>query len=259
MQYGYRRGGTHLECLLSLFSLHNETVNAWTTLLSVIMGMVLFFDTVSNLRCTWLDFSPFLVAWLGQSLHGPLSCGYHLFMCMSPTVANRWRKLDLTFILVLNTCATYALSYFTFGLWASLAWTAAVGAAAATGVRSVAALQPRQPLDRRRVLGMIGLTSCGYYVPLVLRGVAALVLQGKGWPELGIALVVLGCHLTGAAVYATHWPQRHFPGVFDLAGFSHNLMHIFCFTAYNCAYPYLSYLYSQREEWAAALAGGAAR
>ncbi|GLC71599.1 hypothetical protein PLESTF_001139600 [Pleodorina starrii] len=172
---------------------------------------------------------------------------------MSPAVANRWRKLDLTFILVLNTCATYALSYFTFGLWLSLAWTAMVGAAAVLGIRRVAALQARQQLDRRRIVGMIGLTCAGYYVPLVARGLAALALQGKLWPELGIALVVLGCHCTGALVYATHWPQRHFPGLFDLAGFSHNLMHVLCFTAYNCAYPYLSFLYSQRTEWAATL------
>lgn len=139
----------------------------------------------------------------------------------------------------------------------------------------------------------------------------ALTSQGTVWPELGIALVVLGCHLLGALVYATHWPQRHFPGMFDLGvsgdwgrrlkhrgqarrtggatlsgrgssacmqlvaighmlltvlvggcltilclpwfpsvqGFSHNLMHIFVFTAYNCAYPYLSHMYSQREVW----------
>ncbi|EFJ41432.1 hypothetical protein VOLCADRAFT_98605 [Volvox carteri f. nagariensis] len=217
------------------------------------MGLVLFADTVSNLRCSWVDFSPFLVAWIGQTLHGPLSCGYHTFMCMSPTVANRWRKLDLTFILVLNTCATYALSYFTFGLVLSFLWTGLVATVAVLGIQRVLALQPRQQLDRRRIVGMIGLTCLGYYVPLVVRGMAAMALQGKMWPELGIALVVLSCHLGGALVYATHWPQRHFPGVFDLAGFSHNLMHIFCFTAYNCAYPYLSYLYSQRVEWAAAL------
>ncbi|GFR41577.1 hypothetical protein Agub_g2298, partial [Astrephomene gubernaculifera] len=158
LKYGYRRGGSYTQCLLSLFSLHNETVNAWTTLLSVIMGFVLFLDTVSHLRCSWLDFSPFLAAWIGQTLHGPLSCGYHTFMCMSPTIANRWRKLDLTFILVLNTCATYALSYFTFGLTFSLIWTALVGCTAALGIRHVAALQPKQQLDRARILGLIGLT-----------------------------------------------------------------------------------------------------
>lgn len=42
-------------------------------------------------------------------------------------------------------------------------------------------------------------------------------LQRKVWPELGIAAVMLGCHFLGALVYATHWPQRFFPGVFDLA------------------------------------------
>ncbi|GLI63258.1 hypothetical protein VaNZ11_006161 [Volvox africanus] len=258
LKYGYRRGGSYYECLMSLFSLHNETVNVWTTLLSVFVGLVLFADTVSNLRCSWLDFSPFMVAWIGQTLHSPLSCGYHTFLCMSPTIANRWRKLDLTFILVLNTCATYALSYFTFGLYLSLLWTAMVGFAAVLGIRRVRALQPWQQLDRRRIVSMIGLTCLGYYVPLVVRGLVALVLQGKVWPELGIALVVLGCHITGAMVYATHWPQRFFPGLFDMAGFSHNLMHILCFTAYNCAYPYLSYLYSQRTEWWATLQHAAA-
>lgn len=29
LRYGYRRGGTHLSCLLSLLQLHNESVNAW--------------------------------------------------------------------------------------------------------------------------------------------------------------------------------------------------------------------------------------
>ncbi|KAG2426682.1 hypothetical protein HXX76_012992 [Chlamydomonas incerta] len=239
---------------MSLFTLHNETVNAWTTFLSILMGLLLFASTASSLRCSWLDFSPFFAAWIGQTLHGPLSCGYHTFMCMSPVEANRWRKLDLTFILVLNTCATYALSYFTFGLWLSLAWTAVVAVAAGTGISSVQALQPKQQLDRRRIIGMIGLTSLGYYVPVSARGLLALALQRKVWPELGIAAVMLGCHFLGALVYATHWPQRFFPGVFDLAGFSHNLMHILCFTVYNCAYPYLSYLYSQRADWWALMA-----
>ncbi len=95
----------------------------------------------------------------------------------SPQVANRWRKLDLTFILVLNTCATYALSYFTFGLWPSLLWTLLVGCTAALGIQRVAALRPKQPLDRRRIVGTIGLTCLGYYVPLIIRGLAALLLQ----------------------------------------------------------------------------------
>ncbi|PNH08340.1 hypothetical protein TSOC_005065 [Tetrabaena socialis] len=199
--------------------MHNETVNAWTTLLSILFGFILFADAANCLNCSWLDFSPFLVAWAGQTLHGPLSCGYHTFMCMSPAVANRWRKLDLTFILVLNTCATYAMSYYTFGLWVSLVWTAAVGGAAAVGIRSVQALKPKQQLDRRRILGTVGLTSIGYYLPVTARGLVALAMQG----------------------------------------FSHNLMHILCFTAFNCAYPYLKHLHSQREEWAALWAPGGAR
>lgn len=70
-------------------------------------------------------------------LRAPATFSLRLPLAQSPVVANRWRKLDLTFILVLNTCATYALSYFTFGLWLSLAWTAVVAVAAGMGISSV--------------------------------------------------------------------------------------------------------------------------
>lgn len=97
-------------------------------------------------------------------------------MCISPRVANTWRKLDLSFILVLNTCATYALSYFTFGFWASLAWTALVSLAAVQGIRNVLRLQPKQPLDRKKIVGMIGLTCMGYYIPVTFRGLASFAM-----------------------------------------------------------------------------------
>lgn len=35
----------------------------------------------------------------------------------------------------------------------------------------------------------------------------------------------------------------------SLQGFSHNLMHVLCFAAYNCCYPYLSYLHQNRDRW----------
>lgn len=34
-----------------------------------------------------------------------------------------------------------------------------------------------------------------------------------------------------------------------MQGFSHNLMHIFCFAIYVCGYPYLALLHSKRQEW----------
>ena len=81
---------------------------------SSVLGHLLFFSTIGarHLRTAcWADLSPFLAVWLGQSLHAPLSCAYHTFMCISPEVANFWRRLDLAFILVSCTrprCAARA-------------------------------------------------------------------------------------------------------------------------------------------------------
>jgi adiponectin receptor len=38
-------------------------------------------------------------------------------------------------------------------------------------------LQPKQQLDRRRIVGIIGLTACGYYLPMIIRAVASWRLQ----------------------------------------------------------------------------------
>jgi hypothetical protein len=88
----------------------------------------------------------------------------------------------------------------------------------------------------------------------VLNVVPTLPKQGRIYPETAVAWFVLGCHVVGGTVYATHWPQRQYPRTFDRCGFSHNIMHVLCFAAYVvAAYPYLEALHAGREEWWALL------
>ena len=44
---GYRQGLDYKQCLLSIFRLHNETINIWTHLLGVVafLGLALYFIT----------------------------------------------------------------------------------------------------------------------------------------------------------------------------------------------------------------------
>ena len=67
--------------------------------------------------------------------------------------------------------------------------------------------------------------------------------------ELWTAISLMVCHGLGATCYITHWPQRRYPRTFDLCGFSHNLMHIFCFAIFVCGYPYLALLHSKQDAW----------
>lgn len=215
---GYRKGGTYWCCLKSLFKLHNETYNAWTMILSLAVGVSLFIYCATELQpATVLDFLPFTALLVAQVLHTPCSVGYHLFMCQSAAVANLWRRMDLSLVLVLNVLTTFGLGYYTWGPYATLIATGIVAAVAAYGISNIVALKEGQPLDRVKVVSMIGLTALGYYIPVCYRGVASALVAGDFTWELAAAIGMLLCHGVGGGCYATHWPQRQFPGKFDIA------------------------------------------
>lgn len=234
---GYRKCGSYSvkSCLASMFHLHNETVNIWTMIVSSLLGTFGFVMCMVFLAPRGVDASPFAVMWVAQMLHSVASVCYHTFMCMSPVVANTWRKTDISLIFVLNVGATYGLTYFTWGLKGALTAMAASVVPASYGIMNTLRLQPGQPVDRGRIVSMIGVTNVGYYVPLLYNGVVT------PFPDLAIALIVLACHALGGIAYAKHWPQRNYPNKFDLCGFSHNIMHVLCFAAWNLCWPYLWY------------------
>ena len=82
IERGYRRAGlTAGQSILSLFgpTLHNETLNAWTMILSVVAGIGLFFyyfvlDPTAPSWDSW-DATPFYALLLGQVAHAPAAIG----------------------------------------------------------------------------------------------------------------------------------------------------------------------------------------
>jgi hypothetical protein len=101
--------------------------------------------------------------------------------------------------------------------------SAGVLAIVAFGIRNVVKLEEGRPVDRVTVVSLIGASALGYYVPVIYRGTAA-AMSGRFWPEFTAAVCMTACHSLGGVCYALHWPQRQFPGRFDVCGFSHNIM-----------------------------------
>ncbi len=109
-------------------------------------------------------------------------------------------------------------------------------------------------MNRSRVIARVAGTALGYYGTIFFRGIRAAVLARHAllpWqvPDMVTAFAMLACHFIGATCYATHWPQKQFPRMFDLVGFSHNIMHVFCMLIYVAGFPYLERLYAERSEW----------
>lgn len=253
LETGYRKHGSHWECAKSMLfgPLHNETVNAWTMVLSLALGTWMFVGALTRAAPSGWDATPFWVLYLAQLLHCPVSVGYHTFMPISAITAHRWRKADLCLVLALNVACAYALCYFTLHWLLTLALTAIAGVCAATGMRDILLLKPGQALNRSRVIVRVAGTALGYYGTIFWRGIRAAVLARHvlmPWqvPDLVTAFAMLACHFIGAICYAKHWPQKQFPRLFDLVGFSHNIMHVFCMLIYVAGFPYLERLYAER-------------
>jgi adiponectin receptor len=236
---GYRSaGGSRRACLASMLRLHNETVNAWTMVASLLVGTVGFWAAAGVPRS-----SPFVAMYAAQAVHALASIGYHTFMCASESTANWWRRLDLCLIFLMNVATSYGITYFTLSSPASRALAVLTSAVAAvTGIAHALKLRPGQPMRRGSVTALIGLSNLPVYVALMWYGLLA-----DGW-VLAIGCAVLTCHAVGGACYALHWPQRCSPrGRFDLCGFSHNIMHVACFASYNLCWPFLAHMSGKKE------------
>ncbi|EFJ46258.1 hypothetical protein VOLCADRAFT_105620 [Volvox carteri f. nagariensis] len=214
---GYRLGGTYWACACSLFVLHNECLNAWTMILGALLstGSMVFAFSYYSVRGN--DISAFVMYWTSLIVHLPFSVGYHLFLPISVGVYNTWRRLDMSFILMMSVQLTYGMSYFVYPqLWHTLMATALVSLASAAGIHAIyGSVKEGMPLTRGNVTRWIGLTAIGYYFPIIYQA----VLDGRRgeYSVPFIAAIVVPTSLVGGAqLYELHIPERFFPGKLDL-------------------------------------------
>lgn len=225
---GYRDNFSYLACFLSLFKLHNESLNIWSTIASLGVGSLLYSMYFWSHAERRLSLSVFFI---GQLVHNPISIGYHLFM---PACHDFLRKLDMTAIVFMNLCATWAIINSMSSAHASFA-TLLVSF---LSCKLLAKSWNVSRVDRVKLLYPILASALGYYVPVTIYS----LLFSKHWITSVAAPIMYLSHGLGALAYVKHWPQKHWPGRFDYGLHSHVLMHILVFACYNFGYVYLATL-----------------
>lgn len=90
IRYGYRKASgstTAWQLWRSAFRLHNELLNAWTMVASLVAGFMLCIYCVQASGARQTNLLPFFFLLLGQLLHTPASVCYHILMPLSPSVS----------------------------------------------------------------------------------------------------------------------------------------------------------------------------
>lgn len=224
----YRAGGTVMQCLLSLFALHTETVNAWTVIISCVFSImatsyvIIFSDVERSAIPAFLFFT-------GASIvHTPFSLGFHLLMPFSVETYNLWRRLDVCAIFVGSSMFTVSLAYFVLPWWGMLINSLISASISLAAIWTFWKVPDDHVLDKWHHVGFVGSIILCYWFPMLIALLrAAIRMQFPFSSTMAVGeFVSLIC---GGWAFAAHWPQEHAPGKFDVFGHSHQMLHLAAF------------------------------
>ena len=217
----YRPNYSYLECIKSIFKLHNETMNCWTMIFISFVSLVYLFLNY--------DISTFYVT-LSALIHLPFALSFHLFKCKEKHIAYRFEKLDHTFIFVSSIVLYHGLSYNTLPTLFYYINIYNILLISINGIRNIIfGAENRTGMEQRIcIVYNVTLAVICYWFPMFYAS-----LNG----DVFIITYTLGVPLSltaGAIVYLYGIPERFYPNTFDIYMNSHTLMHISLFIAHIC-------------------------
>jgi len=227
----------------SLFTFHNETVNAWT---------MVFMSDASTLLLVYVKLVyeyiplPFALLWMSVVTHMPFSVALHLFIGISENSRRFWRTCDVFFMQFNSLLLSAALAYYVMdGLYIVLYATSALF----VFLRSVYVTTIRSRiwrLSKPQLAREMSYLVISYCSPLVIQGVKDLVLSWN--VSLGVLPHVIGIIFSmeiAYLCYSKHLPEKWSPGRFDLVGNSHQIMHVMGLVAHLLQWAFLLELHAR--------------
>ncbi|KAF2112926.1 hemolysin-III related-domain-containing protein, partial [Lophiotrema nucula] len=218
--------------LLSVLSIHNETVNTHSHLIGSALFFFLPFPTYKTLQPRYggasvSDIIVFSTFFFGVAICFLLSAIFHIFNNHSETVHILGNQLDYLGIVILMWGSTIPCVYYGFFCSPNLqvAYYTLVSVLAALCV--YATLHPafRRPKYRPYRTIMYSGLGLSFIIPII-HGIVRFGWETQLWKmSLDWMAVMTAFNLTGGILYAMRIPEKWYPKRFDIWGSSHQLMH----------------------------------
>ncbi|KAK7214113.1 hypothetical protein V2G26_021291 [Clonostachys chloroleuca] len=236
---GYRQiRPSYLRSLHSLFYLHNESVNIWSHLIGAIVAVAGSLYLYYIIRPRYDSAMPSDVLVFACFIGGVVLClgmsaTFHTVLDHSQEVVRWGSRLDYTGIVALIVGSFVPALYYGFFckpilLTAYLCLICLLG----TGCATVSWVEQfRTPKWRPyRAIIFIGLGLSGF-IPIV-HGVTIYGYRSLE-DRISVTWIIIhgAMYILGAVLYAARWPERSFPGAFDIWGSSHQIFHMFVLLA----------------------------
>lgn len=229
---------SYLHSLRSLLNLHNESVNIWSHLVGAIVTVAgsLYLYYVIRPRYDFATPSDVLVLACfigGAVLCLGMSATFHAVLNHSQKVARWGNKLDYTGIVLLIVGSFVPALYYAFFCMPTLLTVYLyLICLLGTGCSIVSWVEQfRTPKWRPyRAIMFTGLGLSGF-IPII-HGITIYGYKGLD-DRISVTWIIIhgAMYLFGVVLYVARWPERSFPGTFDIWGSSHQIFHMFVLLA----------------------------
>ena len=218
----------HRECILNLFSIHRESVNAWTMLLSVLSVILVSFYVIlkfkTNITCTVI----LILHCIAYLCHFPFSFSYHTFLTLNIEEHLKWRRYDVYGIILRSVVLSFTLSFFTYKDIKSTILNTLFTLTIA--IKCIKQFEEQnlddKPLDKYEQAKLIGLIVLSFNIP-VLYNIYNCIKNKNYDFSFKISLFIILTIIIFGGAYAFQYPDRFFePGTFNTLGNHHNIMHV---------------------------------
>eukprot|EP01135_Chromosphaera_perkinsii_P004145 Nk52_evm52s270 gene=Nk52_evmTU52s270 len=245
---GYRVNyETFSDCLYSLFSLHNQTLNAWTMIISLLVSIYKYREATILLADQPSDeLLPFTMILVAMILHSPFSVAFHLFGCISEANYVYFQMLDFQFIMIGSLLLTYSLIYFPLACnyqWAIYAIMAVQAYVCVSTALALGSVEKSKALSKAQRVFRAGIAGVIYASPIVYSVFA-------NWSEpneiFWVSSKILFSMLGMAFTYVDHFPERYLkPGATDMLFQSHIIMHVFHIICHGLQFDFIMLSWQQ--------------
>lgn len=229
---GYRVNLSVLQCIRSMFDIHNETCNIWSHLLGAVIFIIVGICTVSSFENPHVEDFVVNGIYMGCAVVLMLnSTIFHIFNCCSQEVYCWTARLDYSGISLMITGSFYPPMYYAFKCnpnW-RIFYLTIISIVGVAGL--ILGLLPVAAAPRFRVLRAVYGLTFGWIslVPvfhlLYLLGFEVVWGPGKWMLLMGVLYTI------GALFYASLVPERWYPGKYDYGLSSHVIWHFFIVAA----------------------------
>ncbi|EFA77756.1 hypothetical protein PPL_09254 [Heterostelium album PN500] len=233
IQTGYRVNFSYRLCFLSIFRLHNETLNIWTHLLATILFFILMIVTSTSIleNPQPIDKFIFTVFFICAQAQMAFSTIFHTFCSVSSKSYTWFARLDYCGISLMIVGSHYPPLYYLLKCHQPFAIVYISGITFLGVVGIAVSMAPFFQSYRFRTFRAVFFIIFGLFIVVPLPHIVVLESFSYAWPILWRLAVMGSIYIMGATIYASRCPECCAPGKFDTGWSSHPIWHLFTIVA----------------------------